>query len=101
MSNDYLLVYRPGHAEGVIKILYSRLLFMAIKQIPEIFPHSNKEIYRVVLHQKIFTGRAGCREQFEVGYSCPEMNSNAAMGTFLRKLGNAATQAIPLSLIHI
>jgi len=47
-----------------------------------------------VLHQKIFTGRAGCREQCEVGYQCPEMNSNAAMGTFLRKRGNATTQAV-------
>ena len=35
-----------------------------------------------VLHQKIFKGRAGCREQCEVGYPCPEMNSNAATGTF-------------------
>jgi len=48
-----------------------------------------------VLHQKKSTGRAGCREQYEVGYPCPEMNTNAAMGTFLQKLGNAATQAIP------
>jgi len=33
---------------------------------------------RRVLHQKNFTGRAGCREQCEVGFPCPEMNSNAA-----------------------
>ena len=49
---------------------------------------------RKVLHQKFFTGRAGCREQGDVGYPCPEMNSNAATGTVLHKLGNAATQAI-------
>jgi len=49
---------------------------------------------KVLLHQKNFTGRGGCREQCELGYPCPEMNSNAATGTFLRKLGNAATQAI-------
>jgi len=48
-----------------------------------------------VLHQKNFTGRGGCREQCEVGHPCPEMNSSAATGTFLRKLGNATTQAIP------
>jgi len=35
-----------------------------------------------------------CREQCEVGYPCPEMSSNAPTGTFWRKLGNAATQAI-------
>jgi len=49
---------------------------------------------RKVLHQKNVTGRAGCREQCEVGYPCPEINSNAATGPFLHKLGNAATQAI-------
>jgi len=52
---------------------------------------------RKVLHQNIFTGRVGCREQCEIGYLCPEMNSNDPIGgtrTFLRKLGNAGTQAI-------
>ena len=48
---------------------------------------------RKVLHQKIFTGRGGCREQCEVGYPCPDMNSNAATSTFLCKLGNASDSA--------
>jgi len=43
--------------------------------------------------KKMFTGRAGCQEQYEEGYPYPEMNSNAAMGTFLRKLGNASNLA--------
>ena len=56
-----------------------------------------KQLYiqgsRKVSHQKNFTGRAWCREQSEVRYPCTEMNSNVATGTFLCKLGNAATQA--------
>jgi len=34
------------------------------------------------LASNIFTGRGECREQFEVGYPCPEMNSNAARVLF-------------------
>jgi len=44
------------------------------------------------LASKNFHGRAGCWEG--VWYPCLEMISNAAMGTFVRKLGNAASQAI-------